>query len=33
MTIAQAMKLDNNTELLGLFEELGVEMETLTVYI
>jgi hypothetical protein len=26
MTIAQAMKLDNNTELLGLFEELGVEM-------
>jgi hypothetical protein len=23
MTIAQAMKLDNNTELLGLFEELG----------
>jgi hypothetical protein len=31
MTIAQAMKLDNNTELL--FEELGVEMGTLTVYI
>jgi hypothetical protein len=26
MTISQAMKLDNNTELLGLFEELGVEM-------
>jgi hypothetical protein len=23
MTIAQAMKLDNNTELLGLFEELS----------
>lgn len=29
MTIAQAMKLDNNTELLGLFEQLGVEMGNL----
>jgi hypothetical protein len=33
MTIAQAMKLDNNTELLGLFEELGVEINFDRVYI